>query len=264
MNNNPILSIITINLNNALGLHKTIRSVLNQTFNQFEYLIIDGGSTDNSTNIIQSVSHKLSYWVSERDSGRYSAMNKGIGNAKGEFIAFLNSGDKYFSPYSLETVYNYIKIKSNIKLFFFDYLYQSGSKQILVSSNDVTNKFVIYHKGFGHPSTFYHFSLFKIYGLFNESYQISADRAFYMRVLVKNKEAFSYFPFAVSIFKEGGISTDKNYVKIVQKEDKIIIDANYTRFEKKIVKSPFFNEVIKIKYLRMLLFLMLKWRLNKV
>src|SRR5690606_27175837 len=87
------LTVITVNLNNAQGLSKTITSVLTQTILPFEYIVIDGGSTDNSLDIIERNSAKISYWISEPDKGVYEAMNKGIKQANGDYLLFLNSGD---------------------------------------------------------------------------------------------------------------------------------------------------------------------------
>src|SRR5215213_3812369 len=89
----PQFSIISINLNNAEGLQKTFDSVFNQTFTDFEYIIIDGGSSDGSEEIIKENADKFSYWVSEKDDGIYDAMNKGIAKATGDYLLFLNSGD---------------------------------------------------------------------------------------------------------------------------------------------------------------------------
>ena len=87
------LSIITVNLNNAIGLKRTIESVISQTFTDYEYIIIDGGSTDGSVDIIKQNTDKIAYWVSEPDKGIYNAMNKGILKAQGEYLIFMNSGD---------------------------------------------------------------------------------------------------------------------------------------------------------------------------
>ena len=87
------LSVITINFNNRDGLRKTIESVVNQTYNDFEYIIIDGGSTDGSVDVIKEYADRIDYWVSEPDKGIYNAMNKGIDVAKGEYCIFMNSGD---------------------------------------------------------------------------------------------------------------------------------------------------------------------------
>mgnify|MGYP001565636508 FL=1 len=88
-----VVSIITINYNNASGLKKTIDSVIKQTFKDFEFIIIDGGSTDGSKQVIESNSKSISSWLSEKDNGIYDAMNKGIVKATGNYYLFLNSGD---------------------------------------------------------------------------------------------------------------------------------------------------------------------------
>ncbi|MCC6710909.1 MAG: glycosyltransferase [Candidatus Pacebacteria bacterium] len=91
----PLISVITINLNNATGLKKTIKSVIEQS-EKVEFIIIDGKSTDNSLDIISSFNKKIDYFVSEKDSGIYNAMNKGVKIANGEYLYFLNSGDIFF------------------------------------------------------------------------------------------------------------------------------------------------------------------------
>ena len=96
------LSIITINLNNRDGLQKTIDSVVSQTFRDFEWIVIDGGSTDGSKELIEQYADHFSYWVSEPDKGIYNAMNKGIKVAKGEYLQFLNSGDWLVDEKALE------------------------------------------------------------------------------------------------------------------------------------------------------------------
>lgn len=97
-------SIITINYNNRDGLEKTIKSVINQTYRDYEYIIIDGGSDDGSVEIIKEYSDCITYWVSERDSGIYNAMNKGVKKAKGEYLNFMNSGDCLYNERVLEEV----------------------------------------------------------------------------------------------------------------------------------------------------------------
>lgn len=103
------LSIITINFNNRDGLQRTINSVLSQSFKDFEWIVIDGGSTDGSRNLLEIYKKYFSYWCSEPDKGVYNAQNKGISVAKGEYMSFMNSGDiikhrslRYYSPYRVE------------------------------------------------------------------------------------------------------------------------------------------------------------------
>ena len=94
---NPLISIITVTYNAAETIEETILSVINQSFDNFEFLIIDGGSTDDTINVIKKFQHKIDYWKSEPDSGIYDAMNKGVKSAKGEFIYFLGGDDLLFN-----------------------------------------------------------------------------------------------------------------------------------------------------------------------
>ena len=98
----PKLSIITINYNNLEGLKKTFESVFMQTYQDFEYIVIDGGSTDGSKEYIAENADKINYWVSEPDKGVYHAMNKGIMKANGEYLLFINSGDELFENNTIE------------------------------------------------------------------------------------------------------------------------------------------------------------------
>lgn len=91
------LSIITVNLNNRDGLKRPIDSVVSQTFTNYEWIVIDGGSTDGSRELIEQYSNHFAYWCNEPDKGIYNAMNKGIAHAKGEWLQFLNSGDVLYS-----------------------------------------------------------------------------------------------------------------------------------------------------------------------
>ena len=98
------LSIITINFNNKAGLERTITSVFQQDFKDFEFIVIDGGSTDGGKELIESNKQHFSYLVSEADKGIYNAMNKGIAKAKGEYVFFLNSGDEFVNSKALQSI----------------------------------------------------------------------------------------------------------------------------------------------------------------
>ena len=97
-------SIITVNYNNKEGLAKTIRSVINQTSSDYEFIIIDGGSNDGSLEVIKEYSDQITYWVSEHDKGIYNGMNKGIAKAQGTYVNFMNSGDIFYDEETLEKV----------------------------------------------------------------------------------------------------------------------------------------------------------------
>lgn len=99
------LSIITVNYNNASGLERTLQSVISQSFKDFEFIIIDGGSTDNSVDIIHKYEQQIDYWVSEHDGGIYQGMNKGLLHAKGDYVNFMNSGDRFHAPDVLDKIF---------------------------------------------------------------------------------------------------------------------------------------------------------------
>lgn len=99
------LSIITVNYNDAEGLERTIKSVISQSFKDYEFIIIDGGSTDNSVEVIKKYTDSIDYWVSEPDGGIYPGMNKGLLHAKGEYVNFMNGGDCYHSSDVLDKIF---------------------------------------------------------------------------------------------------------------------------------------------------------------
>ncbi|WP_423149690.1 glycosyltransferase family 2 protein [Rubrolithibacter danxiaensis] len=112
------ISIITVTYNNSSGLKKTIDSVLNQTYHLIEFIIIDGGSTDDSVQVIRSVEDKLTYWASEADNGIYHAMNKGWKIATGDYCFFLNSGDTLYNNKSIDEVTNGILKCPNFAIYY--------------------------------------------------------------------------------------------------------------------------------------------------
>lgn len=100
------LSIITVNFNDANGLERTINSVISQSYHNFEFIVIDGGSSDGSLDIIKKYERHIDYWVSEHDGGIYQGMNKGLRQAKGDYVNFMNSGDSFHSTDVLECIFS--------------------------------------------------------------------------------------------------------------------------------------------------------------
>ena len=100
-----LISIVTVSYNAVLTIEQTILSVINQTYPNVEYIIIDGGSTDGTVDIIKKYANKIAYWVSEPDKGIYDAMNKGGLKATGDFIQFLNAGDWFENEYVIEKIF---------------------------------------------------------------------------------------------------------------------------------------------------------------
>lgn len=208
----PKLSIITINLNNKEGLKRTMASVLSQTFTDYEYLVIDGGSIDGSVDLIKEHEKKITYWVSEPDKGIYNAMNKGIVNANGEYCLFLNSGDSLANGKVIEETF---KLSYTEDILYGDML--SGNQK-LSFPHKLSFSFFIQHS-LGHPSTFIKRVLFNKYETYNENYKIISDWAFFFRTIVVEKCTYKYLQgLTVSIFDTTGVSKNPAYELIIKNE----------------------------------------------
>lgn len=219
---NPIVSIITVSLNDREGLQKTIESILSQTFNEFEYIIIDGGSTDGSMEIIKRVETKLAYHVSEKDNGIYHAMNKGLNAAKGTYCLFLNAGDFLCSTHVLATVFKN-ELKEDIVSG--DMLYDCGDAGIqYCNSPDELTFGYMYSKFLFHPATFIKGNLLKQLGRYNEKFKIAADHEFFFNAVVMNKASYRHIPFAISQHNNRGISSMPENFEAVMKERRSVYE----------------------------------------
>lgn len=210
-----LVSVITINLNNKTGLVKTVESVLLQTYPYLEYIVIDGGSTDGSFEFIQSVSTRLAYFTSEEDEGIYSAMNKGIHNAKGEYLIFLNSGDFFYDPNCLASL---IGTKPDASIIYGNMLLENNGEFSLKKYPHILD--INYFSGdtLPHPSTLIRKELFLKYGLYNLDYKIVSDWAFFLDTIVSRKVTYRYKDIVVSVFNLNGISSQPGSYKIIKKE----------------------------------------------
>lgn len=212
------LSIITINFNNAEGLRKTLASVASQTCRDIEHVVIDGGSTDGSVDIIKEyVSQCMMYdvlWVSEKDKGIYNAMNKGIRKATGDYCQFLNSGDTLAAPdvtermmATLYTIHNTPYTKDVPDILYGDML-KIGEKKFVDRScarEDVTLN-MFYRGCLNHSPAYIKRSLFDEYGYYDETLKICSDWKFYMQSIVLGKATTKHVDIVVTHFDMNGIS----------------------------------------------------------
>ena len=176
------LSIITINLNNCDGLQRTIDSVVSQTFKDFEWIVIDGGSSDGSRELIERYAEHFAYWVSEPDSGVYNAMNKGIREAKGEYLLMLNSGDCLVEDGTVETVVRYLDGTDIVQGNVLDNQNGDWSKNRGYGRSELTFR-DIYQGHFLHQASFIRKDLHERYGLYDETWRIAGDTVFFLKAL---------------------------------------------------------------------------------
>ncbi len=182
MNKQPLLSLITVCFNAGEVLENTLLSAMNQTFQDFELVIIDGGSKDNTLEIAQKFSSKIGYLVSEKDNGIYDAMNKGVKAANGKWIYFLNAGDAFYNNSVLSTFFDK-NIPQHIQLIYG----QIETKNEPTGINYKAGKSVVisdfYHSyPICHQATFSRKSLFESIGYFNTNYKLAADTEWFFRV----------------------------------------------------------------------------------
>jgi glycosyltransferase involved in cell wall biosynthesis len=231
----PRLSIITINLNNASGLGKTIESVIDQTFSDFEYIIIDGGSTDGSMDVIREFFGKITYWISEPDGGIYNAMNKGILRAKGEYLHFLNSGDWLKD----NNVYNDIFRGNPNKDVVYGNLIKVYPDGACITDKGIQGKditlFTMLNGNLNHPSSFIRKELFEKNGLYDENYKIVSDWKFFLQIFGINSASAQYIDRDICYFDMTGIG-------IVQKEN---LFNERQKVLEKLVPSPILSDYEK-------------------
>lgn len=210
------LTIITINRNNAIGLEKTMASVLSQTCLDIDYVVVDGASTDESVHIIKRFSTQFGKrlrWISEPDNGIYSAMNKGIGMAMGEYVEFLNSGDCLVDENVIERMYIALEQNGYPSILYGNMLKSMPNGKVFrdkcFAGQDMT--FLGFYNGtLNHSPAFIRCSLFEKYGLYDDSLKIVSDWKWYMQAIILGEERPVYTDLDVTLFDMTGISETNN------------------------------------------------------
>lgn len=224
------LSIITINRNNAAGLRKTMESVFTQTDKDFEYIVVDGASDDDSVNVIKELESEgvrelgTFKWISEPDTGIYNAMNKGLRMSHGEYTLMLNSGDFLVDEKVLNHILPELDGTDIIQ----------GNLISEMAGNEIINRgygkseidiFDILKGNFLHQASFCKKELFEKFGYFDESYRSSADTKFFMECLGRHDATYRYIDLDITNYDLTGISADKSekWVRCREEEfDRII------------------------------------------
>ena len=206
---NPKVSIITPVLNSKDTIEQTIKSVVNQTYKKVEYIIIDGGSTDGTLNVINKYKSKISKIISEQDNGIFDAMNKGINKATGEIVGIINSDDFYINNKVIEKVVKKIE-EAKADICFGDLIYIDKKSEKVVrfwkSSEYIPGKFR-YGWAPPHPSFFVRRKIYRKYGIFNTTFKIAADYELMLRFLEKYNLKSIYIPEVLVKMRRGGNSS---------------------------------------------------------
>ncbi|MCG2792340.1 MAG: glycosyltransferase [Weeksellaceae bacterium] len=224
------LTIITINYNNKEGLIKTFESLRGQTWGDFEYLVIDGGSTDGSKKEIES-NPQIDYWVSEKDNGVYNAMNKGVRRATGDYIIFMNSGDFFYNESVLEKVKSQLEL--DIDILYGDSIFfnnTSGYRSLEAPPKKLTFGF-FYDKGINHQAAFIKRKLFYDYFFYNEDYKICADWEFFIVLICLHNVSYKHLDEIICYYDFSGISANLENLPIYMEERETTLNKYFAAFK---------------------------------
>lgn len=212
-------SIITVNYNNKDGLQRTIESVINQTFRDYEFIVIDGGSFDGSVDVLNKYNEHITYWISEPDGGIYQGMNKGISKAKGDYLNFMNSGDCFFDTFVLQDVASMNLYQDIIvgRDYHFCPKQEKGFATILPTR---TSMITLYMQALPHQSTFYKSTLFSN-SLYDESLKLVADHKFNIQKICVDNSQVIYINRVICLRESGGLS-DSNQALSSKESSKVL------------------------------------------
>ena len=211
------LSIITINYNNKEGLYRTIESVIQQTLKEYEWIIIDGGSKDGSYELIRKYQEYFAYWCSEPDKGIYNAMNKGIKQAHGDYLLFMNSGDVFYNNTVLQRVEG---VNSNADLILGQVVRMDNNLLIRKYFDNILMQ--LYLDTLNHQGTFIRASLFND-NLYDENLRIASDWKFWLDAIIRKNASVEILDIIVAKQDMTGISSDKSEGALIQKREREMI-----------------------------------------
>ncbi len=220
--NKPLISVITVVFNGETTIEETIRSIFQQTYDNVEYIIIDGGSSDGTLDIIRTYDAQVDYWLSERDEGIYDAMNRGLAQATGEVVGFLNSDDFYADATVLAKIANAFQDPAVDACYAnLVYVTQDNSRVVRYWKSKPFTK-GDFAKGWcpAHPTFYVRKSVIERLGLFNQSYKLAADVELMMRYLERGQVRAVYIPHVLVRMRLGG-ATNQSWKNIVRQNNEI-------------------------------------------
>lgn len=209
-----MISVVTICRNERRKIQSTIDSVKDQSCTEFEWIVIDGNSTDGTVEILKSDQKRMSTFISESDTGIYNAMNKGLIHAKGEYVLFLNGGDTFAGPESLEI----LRKNAGPDVLYGDLAVQDRPGEVIRYPASITSDF-FKTRTLPHQATAVKRSLMLQYGGFDESYQIAGDYEFFARLFQKPDRTSSHVNSVISEFGSDGISNSARYRRLRKREN---------------------------------------------
>ena len=226
------ISVITVNYNDAIGLEGTIRSVIDQKNSDYEYIVIDGGSSDGSVEVIKKYTDKIYYWISEKDRGIFHAMNKGVAQAHGDYCLFLNSGDSFCN----ENVLNHIQgLGDSDDIIVGKVLSKNDKSQLFIPPSRDISLYYLYSGTVPHQGAFIKTDLLKRMP-YDENLKIVSDWKFFFEAIILNNCSVRYTDDYIAEFDTTGVSTS-NPDKMWKEKEQVL--------------SEFFSSRVLVDYQQM-------------
>lgn len=216
----PFVSIISVNLNDRAGLARTLVSIGRQTFEDREVVVIDGGSTDGSVEVIKEKAAVVTDWVSEKDRGIFDAMNKGIRRARGTYCVFLNGGDVFASDDALEHFFGAGAPVEDVLYSDLIVEHEDGTTHVWETPGALSWDFFM-RTTLPHPSSAIRRDLFERVGLYDTIFRMGADYEFFLRAIVVRGATTRRMPVPLSRFAHGGLSTKPDGYALLREERKL-------------------------------------------
>ncbi len=201
------ITIITVTFNSGKYLEEAINSVIRQTYNNIEYIIIDGGSNDDTLSIIEKYKKYISYYISEKDNGIYDAMNKGILASTGEIIGFLNSDDTFYDSDVVKKIFDSFDDNTDCVIGDIIFVNNKNNLKRKYTSKNFSIKYFEYGHMPPHPSFYLKKNFYINYGLYDINFKISSDFDLISRLMYKNIINFKIIDLVIVRMRDGGIST---------------------------------------------------------
>ena len=240
-------SIITVSLNSLDTIEDCIKSVVNQSYKNIEYIIIDGGSTDGTLDIIRKYASKISFWITEKDNGIYDAMNKGIELTTGDVVGFLNSDDMFYDSRVVERIVN--AFEKDIDCIYGNLIYISRSNIKKITRRWISNEFKegLFEKSWtpAHPTFYCRKKVYDRYGAYRLDFNIASDVELMYRFLQKYRLRSKFINYYIVKMRNAGVSNrGLKSIVIITKEMKRAIKENGGNFN--LLKYLFFK-LLKIR-----------------
>ena len=240
--NNPKISVVTVVYNDVDHIESTIKSVISQTYPHIEYIVIDGGSTDGTVDIIKKYKNSIAYFISEKDNGIYDAMNKAINAANGEWISFINSWDSFYSNDVIEKIFSN-RFKNGVDVIYGDVCLITVDGNLIKTFGKLKPDMVPFN--LCHQSTFTKTRLLKKYK-YDTSYRIAADMDFFNKINKNENSIFEYIPIIIANYECGhGTSANNLWKKYSEyrrlKDVKLSSISGIKHYIKDIIKYLYYS-----------------------